>query len=331
MSELALVTGGAGFIGSHVVRSLLKRNYKVRVLALESEPIDRLEGLDVEIHRGDLLDPDVLGKALEGCRYLFHLAAIHAQWMKDFDPMYRVNVNGTRQLMELALKMKVQKVVYTSTQNIIGIAKNGRSDENTPFHEFEKSSHYTRSKFLAEQEVLKLSGKGLPVVIVNPSGPVGEGDTGPTGHVIIQFLNKKIPFFFYGFFNIIDVLDLAEGHVLALEKGRPGERYILAGQDLSIREFFSQLERLSGVKAPKIQIPRWIAMVLGYVFEFVSDRITHKAPKMSVDRVRTRGRKKLLSIKKAQNELGLPHTPLDETLNRAIQWYRTHGYAPPSK
>lgn len=328
MSELVLVTGGAGFIGSHVVRSLLKRNYRVRVLAVEKESTERLEGLDVEIVRGDLLDQEALKSALSGCKYLFHLAAIHAQWMRNFEPMYRVNVNGTRDLMKLAIQMNIQKVVYTSTQNVIGINKNGVSDENTPFHDFETSSHYTRSKYLAEQEVMKLAGNGLPVVIVNPSGPMGEGDTGPTGHIIIQFLKRKIPFFFYGFFNIIDVVDLAEGHVLALEKGRIKERYILAGQDLSIRDFFQHLERLSGVQAPSIQIPRWVAMILGFVFEFISDYITHRPPKMSVDRVRTRGQKKLLSTKKADQELGLPHTPLDETLLKAINWYRQHGLAP---
>ena len=319
---LCLVTGGAGFIGSHVVHRLLAKKYKVRVLALPSEPKDRLNGLKVEIVEGDLTNPDDLDRALKGVDFVFHLAAIHAQWMRDFSPMYRVNVDGTRLLLERSEKAGVKRIVYTSTQNIIGWNKKGLSDEDTPFNEFKKSSHYTKSKYLAEQEVWKFieKHKKPEIVILNPSGPFGPGDTGPTGKVVQDFLRKKIPFYFYGYFNVIDVDDLADGQVLALEKGKPSTRYILAGHDVSLQQFFKLLEKASGVPAPRRRMPRPLGYALGYTMERTSDWFTHKPPKMTVDRVRQRGRKKLLDNSRIV-ELGLKIRPLEETIQRTVDYH----------
>ncbi len=320
-----LVTGGAGFIGSHVVKSLLKRKYRVRVLALPSEPRNRLEGLDVEIMDGDLTNPEDLDRALPGIDAVFHLAAVHAQWMPDFRPMYRVNVEGTRILLEKCKEHGIKRIVYTSTQNVIGWNPRGLSDENTPFKEFKKSSHYTKSKYLAEQEVWKFiqENDSPEIVILNPSGPFGPGDTGPTGKVVQDFLRQKVPFYFYGYFNVIDVDDLSEGQILALEKGKPGERYILAGHDVSLHEFFQLLEKVSGVKAPSLRMPRFLVYGIGYLMEKTSDWFTHRPPKMTVDRVRQRGRKKLLDNSKIRN-LGLEIRPIEDTLQRTVEFHRKY-------
>ncbi|MBI39125.1 MAG: NAD-dependent dehydratase [Leptospiraceae bacterium] len=320
-----LVTGGAGFIGSHVVRNLLERKYKVRVLALPSEPRNRLEGLDVEIMDGDLTNPADLDRALKGIDSVFHLAAVHAQWMPDFRPMYRVNVDGTRLLLEKSREHGVRRIVYTSTQNVIGWNPRGLSDEETPFQEFKKSSHYTKSKYLAEEEVWKfIKANASPeIVILNPSGPFGPGDTGPTGKVVQDFLRSKIPFYFYGYFNVIDVDDLSAGQILALEKGKPGQRYILAGHDVSLHQFFKLLEKHSGVKAPSLRMPRFLVYCIGYLMEKTSDWITHKAPKMTVDRVRQRGRKKLLDNSKIR-DLGLEIRPIEDTIQRTVEFHRKY-------
>lgn len=320
---LCLVTGGAGFIGSHVVRNLLERKYRVRVLALPSEPRDRLAGLDVEVLDGNLTSPSDLDAALDGVDYIFHLAAIHAQWMPDFSPMYRVNVDGTRLLLEKAREKGVKRIVYTSTQNVIGWNPRGLSDENTPFKEFKKSSHYTKSKYLAEQEVWKFieSSSTPEIVILNPSGPFGPGDTGPTGKVVKDFLKQKIPFYFYGYFNVIDVDDLAEGQILALEKGKAGQRYILAGHDVSLKEFFGLLEKVSGIPGPGLRLPRFLVYGVGFLMEKISDWFTHKPPKMTVDRVRQRGRRKLLDNSKIR-ELGLQIRPIEETLRRTVEYHQ---------
>lgn len=320
---LCLVTGGAGFIGSHVVRMLLEKKYNVRVLALPSEPRNRLNGLNVEIMDGDLTDPADLEKALKGVDYVFHLAAVHAQWMPDFAPMYRVNVDGTRLLLEKSREMGVKRIVYTSTQNVIGWNPRGLSDEETPFKEFKKSSHYTKSKYLAEQAVWKFieENDSPEIVILNPSGPFGPGDTGPTGKVVQDFLRGKIPFFFYGYFNVIDVDDLALGQVIALEKGKPGNRYILAGHDVSLQQFFELLEKVSGVSAPSLRLPRFLVYGIGFIMEKASDWFTHRPPKMTVDRVRQRGRKKLLDNSKIRS-LGLQIRPIEETLKRTVDYHK---------
>ncbi|MEQ8350665.1 MAG: SDR family oxidoreductase [Leptospiraceae bacterium] len=320
-----LVTGGAGFIGSHVVRSLLERKHKVRVLALPSEPRNRLTGLDVEIQDGDLTSALDLDRALDGIECVFHLAAVHAQWMPDFSPMYRVNVDGTKLLLEKSKEHGVRRIVYTSTQNVIGWNPRGPSTEDTPFKEFKKSSHYTKSKYLAEQEVWKFieSNDSPEIVILNPSGPFGPGDTGPTGKVVQDFLRGKVPFYFFGYFNVIDVDDLSEGQILAMEKGRPATRYILAGHDVSLKQFFQYLESASGVKAPSLRLPRFLVYIVGYILEKVSDWFTHRPPKLTVDRVRQRGRKKLLDNSRIR-ELGLEIRPIEETLKRTVEFHKKY-------
>lgn len=323
-----LVTGGAGFIGSHVVKVLLSRGYTVRVLIQEDENTNRLKDLDIEIIRGNLLDYPSLMQALDSCEYLFHLAALHALWLPDYKIMYDVNVLGTKNILQAAKEKNIRKCVYTSTQNIIGTNKNGLSKESTPFLDYNKSSHYTKSKYQAEQEAFKAYEQGLSVVIVNPSGPFGEGDFGPTGQLILNFLKGKTPFYFDAYFNAIDVKDLALGHVLALENGKAGERYILSNVDISLKDFFSLLEKLSGIRAPSLKLPLFFAYPFAFILEQTSNLLTHTPPKLSLDRVRQRKIPKKLDNTKVK-KLGLHFTPLEDTLERIIRWYKENGEAYP--
>lgn len=326
----ALVTGGNGFIGSWVCRELVQRGNRVRVLTKEGTPLDNLVDLKVDLHRGDILSLTDLQTAMEGCDAVFHLAALHLHWMRRWDEMYRVNVDGTDNVLRVAAETGVKRVVHTSTQNTVGQPASGPATEACAFNLWEEASHYTRSKVLAERKAMEWGQRGLDVVIVNPSGPFGPGDLGPgpTGKVIVDYMKRKFPFTIDGMFNAIDVADLAHAHVQAWERGRSGERYLLGGHDVTISGFFAQLARLTGIPAPRFTLPQPVALLAAHVMEFTANHVTHKPPKLGVDRIKQRGRIRHLDCSKAQRELGLRQTPLEQTLQDAIQWFREHGYVP---
>lgn len=320
----AFVTGGTGFVGSHLVRVLLAEGATVRCLVRRTSPRDNLEGLDVEVVEGDLTD--AAGLDLADCDHLFHCAADYRLWVPDPDAMYRANVDGTRELLRAAAGM--HRIVYTSTVGALGLVEGGVADERTPTSLEQMIGHYKRSKFLAEREAEKAAKDGAPVVIVNPSTPVGELDIKPTatGKIIVDFLNGKMPAYVDTGLNLIDVRDCAAGHLLAARRGRVGERYILGNENLSLREMLGLLAELTGRPAPRIRLPHWIPQLAASVSTGWA-RLVGGEPAVPLDAVRMARHRMYFDASKAVDELGLPQNPVREALGRAIAWFRANGYA----
>lgn len=325
----ALVTGATGFVGGAVARALVRAGTDVRVLTRPGSDLGNIEGLAVEQVTGDLCDPGSLRTALTGCRQLYHVAAHYALWAKNPAIFYDINVTGTRNLLEAARDVGIERTVYCSTIGAIGLPPDGGlGTEDTPVSLDQMAGHYKRSKYLAEQEVLKLAKEGLPVVIVNPSAPVGAGDVKPTptGQVIVDFMKGRMPAYIETGMNIIDVDDVATGHLLAMEKGRQGERYILGCRNLMLHEVFEILSRLTGVKAPTIKLPRLAILPIAYVNQWIAN-LTGHPPRIPLEGVKMAKYKMHYDCAKAIRELGLPQTPPEVALEKAVRWFRDHKYA----
>lgn len=325
-----LVTGATGFIGSAVARALLDAGRSVRVLVRPASDPRNLQGLSVESVEGDLGDPASLRAALTGCRQLYHVAAHYALWARDPSVFYTVNVDGTRRLLEAARDVGVERIVYTSTIGAIGLPEGGGfGTEDTPISLDQMAGDYKRSKFLAEQEVRALAQAGLPVVIVNPSAPVGVHDVKPTptGQIIVDFMKGRMAAYIETGMNLIDVEDVAIGHLRAMERGRIGERYILGNRNVMLRELFDILSRLTGVKAPTVKLPRGFVLPLAYMNKWIADYVTHDTPRIPLEGVRMAKYKMHYDCSKAVRELGLPQTPIEVALEKAVRWFRDHGYA----
>ncbi|HEY3282762.1 MAG TPA: hopanoid-associated sugar epimerase [Armatimonadota bacterium] len=326
-----LVTGASGFVGSHVARKLVERGDHVRVLLRPSSSGKSLGGLPVERVEGDLCDPGSLKAAVEGCRQVYHVAADYRLWVPDPDSMYRGNVEGTRTLLTSAAEAGAERIVYTSTVGALGCRGDGTSGtEETPVSLSDMVGHYKRSKFMAEQEALKLAGQGAPVVIVNPSTPVGPGDwkPTPTGQTILDFLRGAMPAYIDTGMNLVHVDDVAQGHLLAAEHGRPGEKYILGNQNVTLRRIFELLSEVSGLPAPKVRLPYAVAYTFAWLETQVVSRLTHKPPRAPLDGVKMAKKLMYFDASKAVAELGLPQTPLIQALEDAVRWYRAQGYCP---
>jgi dihydroflavonol-4-reductase len=324
----ALVTGATGFVGGAVARALVTSGIDVRALARAGADLQNLQGLTVERVEGDLRDPASLRKALIGCRQLYHVAAHYALWAKDPAIFYDINVTGTKNLLEAAREVGTERIVYCSTIGAIGLPPGGGlGTEETPVSLEQMAGHYKRSKYLAEQEVLKLAKAGLPVVIVNPSAPVGAGDVKPTptGQVIVDFMKGRMPAYIETGMNIVDVDDVAAGHLLAMQKGRIGERYILGNKNLMLREVFEILSRLTGVKTPTIKLPRLAILPLAYLNQWIAN-LTGQPPRIPLEGVKMAKYKMHYDCSKATRELGIPHTPPEVALEKAVRWFRDHGY-----
>lgn len=326
----ALVTGATGFIGAAVARALIGTGTEVRVLVRPDSDLRNLRGLAVEQVHGDLRDRESLRHALTGCRRLYHVAAHYALWAKDPAIFYEINVRGTRTLMEAARETGIERIVYTSTIGAIGLPPNGGvGTEQTPVSLSQMAGHYKRSKYLAEQEVLNFAQAGLPVVIVNPSAPVGAGDVKPTptGQMIVDFMKGRMWAYIETGMNLIDVDDVAIGHLRAMERGRIGERYILGHQNLSLREIFRLLSRLTGISAPWLKLPWQAVLPLAYANRWFADYISHQSPRIPLEGVRMAKYRMHYDCSKAVRELDLPQTPTDVALAKAVQWFRENGYA----
>ncbi len=315
-----LVTGATGFVGWHVARKLIERGERVRALV---RPPGRLRELDAEAIPGDLRDPDSVRRAVAGCGVVYHIAADYRLWCPEPRELYESNVGGTRNVLEAARAAGADRVVYTSTVGCIG-----GFDEAAPVSIGRMHGPYKRSKLLAEQAALEFARGGLPVVIVNPTAPVGDHDfkPTPTGRIILDFLRGRMPAYIDTGLNFVDVADVAAGHLLACERGRPGERYILGRENLTLEQLFARLEKLSGVPAPKRRIPYALAFAAGVVTTAWAG-VTGREPKAPLDAVRMAREKKWVAHEKAASELGYSPGPVDRALERAIEWFRNQEHA----
>ncbi|MDH5564361.1 MAG: NAD-dependent epimerase/dehydratase family protein, partial [Nitrospirota bacterium] len=315
-----LITGSSGFIGAAVTRAVIAKGDEVRVLVRPNSNLRNLGGLSVETVQGDLQDPHSLKKAVAGCQGVYHVAAHYALWAKDPTTFYQVNVEGTKQLFRAAEEAGVDRIVYTSTIGAIGLPADGGLGREELFpSEAQLSGDYKRSKFLAEQEVLKMAQQGLPVVIVNPTAPIGERDIKPTptGQIIVDFMKGRMFAYIETGMNLIDVEDVAMGHVRAMERGRIGERYILGNQNLMFREICQMLSQLTGVRAPRIRLPWRLILPLAYVNTWMSNFVTHKSPRIPLEGVRMAKYRMHYDCTKALQELDLPQTPIETALKKA--------------
>jgi dihydroflavonol-4-reductase len=329
------VTGASGFIGANLVHELTARGHQVKALLRKGCDLRGLEGAKYEPVYGDVSDRATLAAAMQRCDWCFHVAASYHLWLKDYAPMYAANVEGTRNVISAALAAGCSRIVYTSTVGCIGLPRtvNGTitpTDEDAPVSAQQMSNHYKLSKWQAEQVAREFAAKGVPVVIVNPSAPLGPRDVKPTptGKVIVDFLNRQMPAYLDTGLNWVHVRDVAVGHILAAEKGRPGERYILgnAQGNWTMKQTFEALESITGVPAPKFRVPYGVALAAAYADEAVA-RLTGKAPKAPLAGVRMARYKMFFSPAKAIRELGLPQTDPRQALADAVKWFRAHGYA----
>jgi dihydroflavonol-4-reductase len=328
----AFVTGATGFVGSHVARELANQGADLRLLVRASSPTRNIDGLHAERVVGDLREPASLRTAIAGCDVVFHVAADYRLWTRDaadMQSMYRSNVEGTRALIDAARQAGVRRIVYCSSVATMGFTGNGHpADENSPVRLQDMIGHYKRSKFMAEQVAIEAGKSGGDVVVVNPTTPVGEGDVKPTptGRIILDFLKRKFPAYVDTGLNLVDVREVARGHIAALENATPGERYILGGQNLTLKQILDKLAAITGLAAPKIRLPYVFALAAGAGDTLVSGRLLRREPRVTLDAVRM-GRKKMwVSSEKAQRELGWNMVAVDDALRRAAEWFQANGY-----
>ncbi len=323
----AFVTGGTGFIGSHVVRSLLQSKHKVTALVRKNSNLGNLDKLAIDIVKGDLNDPNIW-EQMQGCDYLFHIAAHYSLWQKDRDLLYFNNVEGTRNILAAAKKVGIKRTVYTSSVAAIGVGKPGEIVDETHQSPVEKLvGDYKKSKFLAEQVAIEAANKGQDIVIVNPSSPIGAFDIKPTptGDIILRFLRRQMPAYVDTGLNFIDVQDVAKGHLLALEKGTSGDRYILGNQNLTLKQLLEQLAQITNLPAPQTSIPPWIPLTVAWIDEKILAPLG-KTPSVPLDGVRMAQQPMYYDASKAIRELGLPQSPLNIALKDAVDWFMSNGY-----
>src|SRR6202050_9598 len=326
----AFVTGATGFLGSHVARALAGQGADLRLLVRSTSNLRNLEGLKAETATGDLRDAGSLEKAMSGCDTVFHVAADYRLWVRDPAEMYKSNVEGTRAMVEAARKTGVRRLVYTSSVATVGFTGNGHpADEESPVSLADMIGHYKRSKFMAEQVAMEAGRGGMHVVIVNPTTPVGEQDVKPTptGRIVVDFLKRKFPAYVETGLNLVDVRECALGHVAALEKGKSGERYILGSENLTLKQILDKLGAISGLPSPTLKLPYFVAYLAGAVDQTFSGRLLGREPRATIETVRMGKKKMWASSAKAERELGWRTVPADDALRRAVEWFRTNGYA----
>jgi dihydroflavonol-4-reductase len=329
------VTGATGFVGGHVARELASRGAALRLLTRKTSNLANLEGLssNAETVTGDLLDPESLRTAVRGCDAALHVAADYRLWVPDPDTMYRANVEGTRALLRIAREENVSRFVYTSSVATMGFHSDGTIiDENTPVTLADMIGPYKRSKFLAEQVAIEAARAGQSVLILNPTTPIGAADLKPTptGRIIVDFLNKKFPAYMDTGLNLVDVAEVARTHADALDPncGRPGERYILGGENLTLKQILDKMSAITGLPSPTMKVPHSVAMVFAFFDENITGKLRSKEPRATVEAVRMGKKKMFASSAKAERELGFRIVPVYEALRNAIDWFRQHGYAP---
>jgi len=327
---LVFITGATGFLGSHVARVLAEQGAKLRFLVRPTSDLRNIADLNGDRVEGDLRTPASVEKALAGCDALFHVAADYRLWVRDPEQMYRANVEGTRSLLQAALKQHVRRIVYTSSVATMGFSSNGTlADENSPVSLADMIGHYKRSKFMAEQVAFEAAQSGVDVVVVNPTTPIGERDVKPTptGRIVVDFLKRKFPAYVDTGLNLVDATECARGHIQALEKGRAGERYILGGENLTLKQILDKLAAITGLRSPRVKLPYVFALATGVVDEVVTGRLLGKEPRATIDAVRIGRKKMFVSSGKAERELGWKTLPVEGALRRSVEWFRANGYA----
>lgn len=325
------LTGATGFVGAHVAKYLARQGAELRLLVRPTSNLANLEGLGAETAVGDLLKPETLRTAVRGCDAVMHVAADYRLWVRDPQAMYAANVEGTRALLQIAKDEGVRRVVYTSSVATMGFKSDGTIvDETTPVSLADMVGHYKRSKFMAEQVAIEAARGGQPVMILNPTTPIGAQDIKPTptGRIVVDFLNKKFPAYVDTGLNLVDVAEVARMHAVALEQGRPGERYILGGENLTLKQILDKMSAITGLPSPTMKVPHEVAMVFAFFDETITGRILGKEPRATVEAVRMGQKKMFASSAKAQRELGFQIIPVYAALRAAINWFRANGYAP---
>jgi len=325
------LTGATGFVGSHVAREAAAMGADLRLLVRKTSRLDNLAGLNAETVTGDLLEPESLRAAISGCDAVMHVAADYRLWVRDPKTMYAANVDGTRELLRIASEERVGRVVYTSSVATMGFKRDGTIvNEQTPVSIDDMLGHYKRSKFLAEQEAIAAARAGQQVIILNPTTPIGPNDLKPTptGRIIVDFLNRKFPAYVDTGLNLVDVREVARAHVAALELGRSGERYILGGENLTLKQILDKMSAITGLPSPTMKVPHAVAMVFAFFDENITGRMLGNEPRATVEAVRMGKKKMYASSAKAVQELGFKQIPVYQALRAAIDWFRQHGYAP---
>jgi len=327
---LVFLTGATGFVGSHVARSLAAQGADLRLLVRPASDLRNIQELQAERVIGDLRDTASLKKAVAGCDVIFHVAADYRLWVRDPEQMYRSNVEGTRAILEAARENRVRRVVYTSSVATMGFQSNGHlADEDSPVSLANMIGPYKRSKFMAEEIAVEAGRSGMDVVVVNPTTPVGERDIKPTptGRIVVDFLKKKFPAYVDTGLNLVDVAECARGHVAALEKGKSGERYILGGENLSLKQILDKLAVITGLPSPSIKVPHVVALATGVVDQVFTGYIRNREPRATIDAVRMGRKKMFVSSSKAERHLGWKIVPVDGALRLAVEWFQANGYA----
>ena len=324
---ISLVTGATGFLGSHVARQLAARGERVRVLARATSDRRALADMPVEVVEGDLRDSASLDRSMSGVSRVFHVAADYRLWARDTREIYESNVTGTRNLLAAARKARVEKFIYTSTVATVAVDRDGLPSEATESTVDEMVGHYKRSKWMAEQEARRAAHEGVPVVIAMPTTPVGPGDwkPTPTGKIIVDFLNGRMPGYVQTGLNFVSVEDAAAGHLLVSEQGRVGERYLLGAENLTLKQFLDELARITGRPAPRLKVPHAIALLAAYA-DTAFSRLRGRAPQITIEGVKIARHMMFVDCSKARRELGFAPGPVAAALERAVQWYESNGY-----
>jgi dihydroflavonol-4-reductase len=325
------LTGSTGFVGSHVAQAYANQSAELRLLTRKTSSLSAIEGLAAEIVVGDLRQPESLRSAIRECDALVHVAADYRLWVRDPKQMYAANVDGTRELLRIAREEGVAKAVYTSSVATMGFKADGTIvNEETPVALSDMIGHYKRSKFMGEQEAIKAAKAGQHVMILNPTTPIGPGDAKPTptGRIIVDFLNRKFPAYVDTGLNLVDVAEVARMNVIVLDRGTPGERYILGGENLTLKQILDRMSAITGLPSPKMKVPHAVAMAFAFFDETITGKLRGKEPRATVEAVRMGKKMMFASSAKAERDLGFQVLPVYPALREAIDWFVAHGYAP---
>jgi len=327
------LTGATGFVGHHVAKALAAEGADLRLLVRKTSNLKNLEGIEAETITGDLAQPESLRPALAGINAVVHVAADYRLWIPDPAAMYKANVEGTRDLLRMAREVQVRRFVYTSSVATMHFRTDGIViNEDTPVSLADMVGHYKRSKFMAEQQAIDAAQNGQQVIILNPTTPIGPNDARPTptGRIFVDFLNGKFPAYMDTGLNLVDVTEVARAHVLALTKGKPGRRYILGGENLTLKQILDKMSAITGIPSPTVKIPFAVAATYAFFEEWITGRIRGKEPRATLEEVRMGRKKMFASSACAQQELGFRIVPVYPAMRAAIEWFRAHGYAPQS-